>query len=130
VPFAQAGDVYWIDEVSLTKVTPTAAAADAPPLVSGSVAGRVQGVSQPVAATLVDLDSDGDVFQATMLTDAAGAFAFAHVPQGSYELRITPPAGYLPPEVVQLAVSEEPNEEFIFGMERVSTNLYLPLVNR
>jgi hypothetical protein len=127
---AKPGDVYWLDEVSLVKVTPTAAAADAPLLATGSVAGLVQGVNQPVTLTLVDLDSEGAAYQVTTTTDGAGAFRWEVVPAGAYELRVTPPAGYATPEAVQLAVSEEPNEEIVFVLEKATGSTYLPLISR
>ena len=40
-PYAKAGDLYWLDKVSLEKVTPVTAAAEVQPIGLGSVAGKV-----------------------------------------------------------------------------------------
>jgi hypothetical protein len=127
---AKASDSYWIDEVSLVKVISTATAADAPLLATGNVVGLVQGVNEPVAVTLVDLDSEGAAHQVTTTTDGAGAFRWEAVPAGAYELGVTPPAGYATPEAVQLAVGEEPNEEIVFVLEKATGSTYLPLISR
>ena len=128
-PFDAARDIYWFDQVSLAKVVPGAVAAAVAPGV-GHVTGQVQGASAPLTATLVDLDTGGEQFQATLSTDATGAFDFAGVPQGSYELRITPPQGYLAPEPVQLAVTEEPDETLLFPLELIASTIFLPEVSR
>jgi hypothetical protein len=65
-----------------------------------------------------------------MMTDAAGTFTFANVPQGSYELRITPPVGYVAPEPVQLAVTDEANEMIEFMVESNTSTIFLPMISR
>ncbi|MCB0185394.1 MAG: carbohydrate binding domain-containing protein, partial [Caldilineaceae bacterium] len=132
-PYAQAGDVYWIDDVVLTKVT-TAGAQNTPAVSSyGTVTGTAQlpaGYSDAVILTLVDLDSDGANFTRTTTAAADGAFAFADVPAGTYELRATGPAGTLSPEPYQWLVSATPNESMDFIVEPVIGTIYLPLIER
>ena len=125
--YATAGDRYWIDEVSLVKLPPGVSAAALSGV--GAVTGTVQGVAG-ATVTLVDLETGGNVYQMSTTPDAAGAFRFAQAPLGAYELRIEPPTGYLAPEPVQLLVSEAPNEDFVFVLERASNELLLPLVGR
>lgn len=127
-PFAKAGDQYWIDDVSLIKLPPqiTAAAQSG----SGLIAGRVAGVDGVTAVALADLETGGALYQVTVATDATGTFQLAQVPFGSYELRVTPPVGYLAPEPVQLLVTEEPNEEIMFMIESATDTLYLPQITR
>jgi hypothetical protein len=127
-PFDASGDVYWLDQVSLMRLPEGVTSAST--TGDGRVRGLVEGVESPLAIHLADLESDGATYQATVLSDATGAFRFEQVPAGPYTLWVEPPTGYLQPEPVQLLVSEEPNEEIRFTLVRITDHLFMPMTTR
>jgi len=133
-PYAKAGDIYWLDAISLAKVAGTTAAAAGQG--TGSVIGQVAlpvTEASGLSLELVDLETDGATYQAITTTDATGQFYFDSVPYGAYELRRPAFTSSLAFEPVQLTVGAEPNEALILA-ESISAEadamLFLPAVIR
>ncbi len=125
---AKPGDIYWIDNVTLTKVQTVNAAATAP-LTGGSVAGVIQGGTAPVSITVVDLETGGTAYQATTATDSAGQFTFAGLPAGVFELTVQAPLGYLAPEPLTFTSADELTDLEIL-LEQAPFTLFLPQIAR
>ena len=86
--------------------------------------------NEPVPLTLVELETAAAANARTTTTDSTGAFCFDGVPAGVYEEQVTPSAGYLAPEPVQFALSDDPNEAFVFMIETSPSTMFLPLIAR
>lgn len=127
------GDIYWFDSFSLTKVErATVAASGVASPATGEIHGnvRIAHSVRPVVMTLVDMESEGLAYRSMARTDASGAYHFPNVPHGFYELQVEPPAGYLPVEPVQLAISDRPNETIDFALDAITTTIYVPYLSR
>ncbi len=135
-PLGVTNDSYWLDSITLAKGAATMPTVEQEILPAAVDAGQIAGIiQQPGDVTttyvkLLDLETDGMVYNLVTQTDSSGAYAFAAVPYGTYELQVLSPAGYLPVAPLQLAVSEQENESINFTLEAMTSTIYLPLITQ
>lgn len=127
--WSKPGEIYWIDDVALTKLPPKATVREDAAHVTGSVAGRVVGTDLPVTVQVVDLETGGAMYQAVTTTDNTGQFSFVALPMGAYELQVQPPAGSLTPEAI-VFTSDDGLTDLEVLLEATDNTIFLPKVAR